>query len=396
MTLLFRNVLASATVLCAGVCAEAKVSFALDFSMDSPGGLFDPATPEGQQARATMTRATQVFSDRILDGLTAITPSGTNTWTPTVVNPGTGALRTPAFTGGIAANTIKIFVGSGPLSATEVGNAYAGTATRDGTQAFKDNADSRGQAGALATPRTDYGPWGGSIAFDWGTDWNVALTTTALTPNKSDLYTVALHELAHLLGFSATQPSYASLISGTTFLGPKAKAANGGVVAPSVNGSHWVGMSSKVGVGGPNQIALMDPSLPTGVRRQMTLLDWAALDDVGWSFALPGDADANGVVGFTDYQAMQRGWLKTGATWSMGDFNEDGVVNTADFRIFYGNIGLQADGSLSPTAAEERAALAGVAAALGVEVPEPGFVGALVIGLGWTLARRGRRGIGNR
>src|SRR4051794_22033047 len=190
MTLLFRKVLASATVLGAGVCAEAKVSFSLDFTLDSPGGLFDSTTTAGQQARATLTRATQVFSDRILDNLTAITPGGGNTWTPTVVNPATGANRTPAFTGGIGANSIKVFAGSGPLSATEVGAAYAGTATRDGTQAFKDNADSRGQAGALATPRTDYGPWGGSIAFDWGTDWNVALSTTGLTPNKTDLYTV--------------------------------------------------------------------------------------------------------------------------------------------------------------------------------------------------------------
>jgi hypothetical protein len=392
MALLFRKVLASATVLCAGVCAEAKVTFSLDFSLDSPGGLFDPATTGGQQARATMTRAAQVFSDRILDNLTAISPSGANTWTPTVVNPGTGALRTPAFTGGIGAGAIKLFVGSGPLSATEVGMAYAGTATRDGTQAFKDNADSRGQPGALTTPKTDYGPWGGSIAFDWGTDWNLALTTTGLTPNKTDLYTVALHELAHLLGFSATQPSYASLVSGATFVGPKAKLANGGVVAPSVNGSHWLGMSSKVGAGVPVQIALMDPTLATGVRRQMTLLDWAALDDIGWTLALPGDADANGVVGFTDYQAMQRGWLRSGASWSMGDFNEDGLVNAADFRVLYANIGLQADGGLSPTAAEERAALAGVAAALGIEVPEPGFIGALGVGLGWAIARRGRRG----
>src|SRR3954464_2477419 len=126
MTLLLRKVLVSATLLCAGVCAEAGVTFSLDFSLDSTGGLFDPTTTAGQQARATVTRATQVFSDRILDNLTAITPSGGNTWTPTVVNPGSGATRTPAFTGGIAANVIKVFVGSGELNATEVGMAYAG------------------------------------------------------------------------------------------------------------------------------------------------------------------------------------------------------------------------------------------------------------------------------
>ena len=34
------------------------------------------------------------------------------------------------------------------------------------------------------------------------------------------------------------------------------------------------------GTGGTVQAALMNPGVPTGVRRRMTLLDWAALDDV--------------------------------------------------------------------------------------------------------------------
>jgi hypothetical protein len=391
MTLSSRKWLASAILLCAGVPAEAKVSFALDFSLDSTGGLFDASTTDGQTARATMARAAQVFSDRLLDNLTAITPGGSNTWTPTIVNPATGANRTPAFTGGVGANVIKVFVGSGPLNATEVGMAYAGTATRDGTQAFKDNADSRAQGGALTTPKTDFGPWGGSIAFDWSTDWNLALTTGGLTPNKVDLYTVALHEFVHLLGFSGTQPSYANLVVGTAFTGLNAKAANGGLVAPSVNGSHWLGMSSTVGMNGPAQVALMDASLPTGVRRRVTLLDWAALDDVGWTLAPLGDADANGVVGFTDYQAMQRGWGKTSASWAVGDFNEDGVVNIADFHILYDNMGLRADGTLSPTADEDRAAMASAAAAMGIEVPEPGLGGAMIVGFAYALTRRHRR-----
>lgn len=389
MTLPFRKLLVCGAVLCAAGAAEAKVSFSLDFSLDNRGGLFDPATPDGQTARATILRATQVFSDRILDNLTAITPGGTNTWVPRIVDPGTGFDLTLAPGGGVEANVIKVYVGSRSLGATELGLAYAGAAAAAGTQAFLDNAASRGQAGALSSPKTDFGPWGGSIAFDWDADWNVALTTGGLTPNKVDLFSVAVHEIGHLLGFSISQPSYANLVAAGKFSGAKAKAANGGA-APSVNGSHWLGMTSTVGAGGPSQVALMDAALPTGVRRRITLLDWAAVDDVGWSLALPGDANANGVVNFIDYQALERGFGKPNARWSTGDFNEDGVVDFTDFRILYNNLGLQADGTFAPTAEADRAAMAGLAAAFGGEVPEPAGI-TLLLGLGWAVTGRRSR-----
>jgi hypothetical protein len=127
------------------------------------------------------------------------------------------------------------------------------------------------------------------------------------------------------------------------------------------------------------------------VRRRVTLLDWAALDDLGWSLATPGDANANGVVNFADYQALERGFARPNATWASGDFNEDGVVSFADFKILYDNMGLRADGTLAPTAEADRAALAALAGAFGGEVPEPGGVVLGVLGVGWVVRRR-RRG----
>jgi hypothetical protein len=381
----------AAAILCAGGAAEAKVTFSLDYSLDPAGGIFDASTTDGQQARATMQRAAQALSDRVLDSLTAITPGGGNTWSPRIVNPATGLVVTPALAS-LAAGDIKVYVGSQSLgTTTEVGVAFAGTATAGGAPSFIDNAASRGQAGALTTPKTDYGPWGGSVSFDWDTNWYVGQATTGLTPNKMDLFTVAVHELVHLLGFSASQPSYANLAPGSTFNGAKAKAANGGV-APTVTGSHWLTMTSKVGVNGVSQTALMDAGLPSGVRRRITLLDWAALDDLGWSLATPGDANANGVVSFADYQALERGFGKPDATWATGDFNEDGAMTFADFKILYDNMGLRADGTLAPTAEADRTALAALAPAFGGEVPEPGgwMVGG-VLGMGWVVARRRRR-----
>ena len=392
MRVWLRSTSVGVITLCAAVGAEAKVNFILDYSLEAAGGLFDAGTTEGQQARAAMQRAARVFSERLLDDLTAISPGGGNTWSPRVVNPGSGQLVTPALSG-VGANDIRVYVGSRLLGDTEVALTNAGTAAVGGTQAFIDNAASRGEAGALASPQTDIGPWGGSIAFDWGTNWHFGATTGGLTTALLDFHSVAIHELAHLLGFSSlTQPSsFTSLVSGGKFNGPKAKAANGGA-APDVSGSHWVGMNSRVGgAGGAVQAALMNPGLPTGVRRRMTLLDWAALDDVGWSLAIPGDANANGVVNFTDFQMLERGWGKPGASWVTGDFNEDGVVDDADFRILYGNLGRLPDGTLSPTAAADREAMAGMARALGVEVPEPGTAATLLLlGLGLTMMRRGR------
>jgi hypothetical protein len=307
-----------------------------------------------------------------------------------VVNPATGGLVTPTGVSSVGANEIKVYVGSQSLGLNaEVGVAYAGTAVVGGVQSFVDNAASRGQAGALATPKTDYGPWGGSVAFDWDTNWYLGQAAGGLTPNKMDLFTVAVHELVHLLGFSASQPSYANLAPGSTFNGAKAKAVNGGV-APTVNGSHWLNMTSRVGIGGTSQTSLMDAALPSGVRRRVTLLDWAALDDLGWSLATPGDANANGVVNFADYQALERGFGRPDATWASGDFNEDGIVSFADFKILYDNMGLRADGTYAPTAAADRAALAVLAPAFGGQVPEPGGI-SLLLGMGLMVAARRRR-----
>lgn len=365
---------AATLLLCAAPAAPAKVVISLDFSLDQSAGLFDARTTAGQQAQAAMQRAAVNLSDRLVDPLTAITPAGGNLWIPRVNNPSTG-LDANAPLSSLSANVIKIYVGSRTLLGTESANAVAGTAIVTGDSSFTDNANSRGQAGALATPKTDYGPWGGSIAFDDGTPWYFGLTAGGLTSGKVDFLSVATHELVHLLGFSASQGSYSALVSASSkFTGPKATAVNGNV-SPAVSGSHWLGVSSRAGINGPPQTALMDADLPAGTRRRMTLIDWAALDDLGWEIAMPGDANADGVVGFADYQLLERGFRATNARWSQGDFNEDGVVDRADVSLFLHNYGKRLDGGMAPVSPAEEQMLAAFARSVGAEVPEPGAVG---------------------
>ena len=387
MKLLLPAGCAGLAVLCATAGAGARIAFSLDYSLDV-GGIFGPGSSSGRSAQAAMDRAAQVFSDRLLDRLTPITPGGDDTWSPHVINPGTG-LDSAAPLTIIAVNVIKVYVGSRSLSATEVGSTVAGFATVGGSQAFMDNALSRGQAGALASPKTDVGPWGGSIAFDTGTNWYFGATTGGLTANKIDFQTVATHEFEHLLGFSSSQPSWAALVSAGKFTGPKAAATNGGI-APSVTGSHWLGMSSTVGPTGPSQVALMDAGVPTGVRRRMTQLDWAALDDLGWELAMPGDANADGMINFLDFQAIEIGFGETNSRWSHGDFNEDGMVDSADLALLIKNYGKRSDGTFAPRATADEQTLAAFGA--GVNVPEP--AGLFIFGIALLFINRaGRRAI---
>jgi hypothetical protein len=350
--------------------ARGRVVISLDYSLDA-GGLFDSTA-----ARTVMDRAAQVFSDRFVDNLTAITPGGSNTWSARIINPGTGALDYDPHLTSVAANIIKVYVGSRPLTGLEVGSAGIGAAVVGGSQAFTDNAASRGQSGALTSPKTDFGPWGGSIAFDINTPWYFGLSSGGLTVNKVDFLTVAVHEFAHLFGFSASQPSFAARVSNSKFTGPRAVAANNGVL-PDVTGSHWLNMSSTVGASGPSQVALMDGNIPTGVRRRMTVLDWAALGDVGWEVAIPGDANANGEVGFSDFQLLEQNFGLTNARWSQGDFNEDGVVDTADFAILMKNYGHRQAGAIAPASGL-------------VDVPEPAGWGMLAIVMITRLTQRQR------
>lgn len=380
MKRLLRIASAVSAIVCAAAPAMAKVAFSFNYSMDT-GGLFDSTA-----ARTAMERAGQVFSDRLLDNLSAIAPNSGDTWSPQIVNPGTGATASAPLASE-AANVIKVYVGSRALTGMDVGNTVIGFGSATGSQSFMDSVQSRGQPGALATPKTDFAPWGGSIAFDTATQWFFGPTTGGLSAQKIDFLSVATHELEHLLGFSTSQPSFANLVTAGKFTGRNAVKANSGV-APTVSGSHWLGMSSTVGLTGPVQVALMDAGVPTGVRRRMTQLDWAGLDDPGWSLAMPGDANADGVVNFLDFQALETAFGETNSRWAHGDFNEDGTVDTADLSLLQQNYGNRSDGGFAAPSAAEQLAIGQFAATN--EVPEPGVVSLLCILTMATLSRRFR------
>jgi hypothetical protein len=105
--------------------------------------------------------------------------------------------------------------------------------------------------------------------------------------------------LAHVLGFGIAD-SFLDKISGSNFVG-----ADTGSVALNGGKDHWAEGTLST-VDGISQEAAMDPSLTVGTRKNFTVLDFAAMKDIGWEVAAVPEADTwsmllvgLGLVGFT-------------------------------------------------------------------------------------------------
>ena len=88
----------------------------------------------------------------------------------------------------------------------------------------------------------------------------------------------------------------------------------------------------------------MDPNISNGQRKYFTVLDEAALDDIGWDVVyapvlLEGDANRDGVVSAGDYATVQANFGATGAAGIPGDANGDGVVSAGDYSSVQANFG---------------------------------------------------------
>jgi hypothetical protein len=251
--------------------ARGPLTARFDYTYDTTGFFNVPERRQILQAAADIVFAK--FSDQ----LTAIAPSGTNTWTAKFPNPATGQEVTVS-NPSIAANELLIFVGARDLPGSEVALGGGGGFDSRGATAWLQNVRGRGQPGAISGANTDFGPWGGSVAVDPTVKWHFGPTTNGLDADEYDFLTAVSHELMHVLGFGIVQ-SYLRYVSGGAFNGPTAAASFGGVVPLSGDGVHW-----REGTQSSNQEALMDPTINgPGFRKLPTPLDVAALVDIGWN-----------------------------------------------------------------------------------------------------------------
>ena len=349
----------------AGPAAQATIKFDFDYSFEPANGFF----AQNPAAKVALDRAGLTFSDRLLDKLPAIAPTNVDSWYGVFANPSTGASAQTPTNLNIAADTIKVYIGAYNLGGA-LGLGGPGGYSVGGTQQFVQTIQYRGQAGASSSPPTDFGSWGGTISFDSTANWSFGLTGPQ--NGKNDFLTVALHELAHVMGIG-TANSWDTFISGSVFTGPKSVALRGGNVPLSPDGAHF-NYGTMSTVGGVAQESILDPDITTGTRKLMTLLDWAALDDIGWELARPGDTNADGVVNFSDLLNLAKNYNQASdRRWSVGDFNYDGTVNFNDLLDLaknYNTSGPQ-PGAMPESSSAEFSADWATAQAVAAGVPEP-------------------------
>ena len=255
------------------------ISIIFDYSYDT-SGFFTGANASRQ---TLLNQAASEFTTRIQDNLTAITSSGGNSYNANFSNPTTGALVT-LNNYSVADNALIVYVGAQNLGAGTLGEGGPGGYSASGTSSFI-NSLNRGQTGASSNPSTDFGPWGGAITFnDAQSNWYFGSNDPVQGSGLFDFYSVAVHELGHVLGFG-TANSFANLVGGSGFTGSASDALYGGVV-PLADSGHWQqGLNSTVN--GVSQGVAMDPSIEADKRKHFTELDFAALKDAGWQISAP-------------------------------------------------------------------------------------------------------------
>lgn len=264
------RVLATSLLLSLNSQAQANIDIQFDYSYDTTNFFANAGSV------ATLEAVAGIFETRFTDSLSAITSSGGNSFDPLFFNPADpfGAditLDSASF----AADEVRIYVGGANLGTGTLGLGGPGGFGCTGFGSFCAGAESRGQGTVSGSAATDFAPWGGAISFNNSQTWHFGTTTSSLDGNETDFYSVALHEMAHILGFG-TADSFNALISGGHFMGTTT-----GTIALSSDEGHWAEGTNSL-INGIPQEAAMDPTIFIGERKDFTDLDFAAMKDIGW------------------------------------------------------------------------------------------------------------------
>ena len=298
-----RTLLAAAPPPSPALQAAPTVQIVIDYSLDT-NQFFDT-----QAKRDLLQQAADSVVKWFRDDLLAIDPAGADTWDAVLDHPGTGQQHTiPNPT--IGADQVLLFAGGRDMD-DALGRGGPGGYQARGSAAWRDRVAMRGQP---TSGGTEFGPWGGAITFDTNpaSPWYFGQSTSGLS-GSNDFLSVAAHEVAHLLGFGTSEAWNESVVGATnTFSGPASVALydGDGNVPLHDDDSHWAN-----GLRDDGRPVGLDPLITVGTRNLLTPLDYAGLDDIGWSMppraaptltsvTRPGAAGREVVVTYSHYAKL--------------------------------------------------------------------------------------------
>jgi hypothetical protein len=248
------------------------ITVLVDYSLDARGNGGAGFFQDHPDAKTAMNRVAYEMGQRVTANFSAITPGGGNSWSALFYDPRTGGQFAVA-NRNIAANTIVVYAGARAMPGNQAAVGGYGGYSYSGSAAWGNTIAGRGWSG--------FALWGGSLSFDTTVNWHFGLTASGLDANELDFYSVATHELGHILGIG-TAPQWYGKVQGSYFFGSYAKGVYGAPVPLNSDHSHW---ADGITVGG--QPVLLDPVLNYGTRVTWSALDQAGLRDVGWAAGVP-------------------------------------------------------------------------------------------------------------
>jgi len=259
----------AAICLALPLVSQAAIDIQFDFTYDT--GFLTGANA-GRQAVFEQV-ASDLEARLINESFGALTPGGANTLQLSFDNPGNSGTNIVLNNPSIAANTLKVYVGGSDLSGSgQLGFANYGIAYGGFTNWFN-TVEARNST-------TNYEPLGGGITFNSATNWYFGTDESGLGFSQYDLYTVAMHEMIHMLGFGQSD-AFTADSSGGQFVGSNVQALVGGPVALNAAGDHFAQSTSYLG-----ESSIMVPALVNGQRRYATELDFAVLRDIGYNITV--------------------------------------------------------------------------------------------------------------